>query len=146
METNNDNLQSILDEVRASQAYAIEGLHIDITEDLLERMEYLGIKQSDLAHRLECSRSYISRAFSKPKNFTLETVAKLAYALDLDVKVQFQPKDKENYSMMKSFVNLTTTSNNTVPEVSDYKPVTSDHNPSIESNPSKQDEQFALAA
>lgn len=89
---NNDDLQAVLTRIRSGLPYAVESLHIDITEALLARMEELSLSRSELADRLECSRAYVTKAFGRPGNFTLETLAKMAYALDMEAKVTFARK------------------------------------------------------
>jgi plasmid maintenance system antidote protein VapI len=50
------------------------------------------INQSSLAERLEVGRSVISRRLNGQTNMTIETIADMAWALDLEVEVTFRDK------------------------------------------------------
>jgi len=58
---------------------------------ILRRMKELGVSQSELAHRMQVSRPYISKVLRQDVNFSFRTAAKLANALKMD----FFPELKE---------------------------------------------------
>ena len=51
---------------------------------ILRRMKELGVSQSELAHRMQVSRPYISKVLRQDVNFSFRTAAKLANALKMD--------------------------------------------------------------
>ena len=54
-------------------------------------MKELGVSQSELAHRMQVSRPYISKVLRQDVNFSFRTASKLANALKMD----FFPELKE---------------------------------------------------
>jgi predicted transcriptional regulator len=61
----------------------------DFTHDLHERMRQLGISQGELARRMGTSRPYVTKLLSGG-NFTLQTMVKLAMAIDAVVRVRLE--------------------------------------------------------
>jgi len=64
----------------------------DFTRDLHARMERMGITHTELAARMGTSRPYVTKLLSGG-NFTLETMVKLAMALDGAVRIQIEDRD-----------------------------------------------------
>lgn len=56
-----------------------------ITLQVLRRMDEQSITQVELARRMECSQQYVSNLLKGSSNMTLETIARLEIALDLDL-------------------------------------------------------------
>jgi transcriptional regulator with XRE-family HTH domain len=64
----------------------------DFTRDLHARLERTGITHTELAARMGTSRPYVTKLLSGG-NFTLETMVKLAMALDGVVRIQIEDRD-----------------------------------------------------
>jgi len=64
----------------------------DFTRDLHARMERMSITHAELAARMGTSRPYVTKLLSGG-NFTLETMVKLAMALDGVVRIQIEDCD-----------------------------------------------------
>jgi DNA-binding phage protein len=47
-----------------------------------------GLKLQDVADRLGVNKSFVSRSFSKPPNWRIDTIADFADALDLDLVIE----------------------------------------------------------
>ncbi len=62
--------------------YWVEYLKIVFSEDVGRLMDEHGMNQADLAGRLGTSRAYITRLFRGTFNPTIETLVKVALALD----------------------------------------------------------------
>ncbi len=77
--------------------FKLEELLYDITESLYRRMEELGINQHKLATQLGVSDAYISRVLKGHENISLKTLVKIAMALELDLKIDFQPKEIKHF-------------------------------------------------
>ncbi len=71
-----------------------------ITEDILQAMEEEGINKNQLADRLGKSRQYVSRILNETTNFTFETVAEIAVALNR--KIEARIIDKKKYCLISS--------------------------------------------
>jgi predicted transcriptional regulator len=65
----------------------------DFTRDLHDRMAKLGISQGELARRMGTSRPYVTKLLDG-SNFTLQTMVKLATALDSVVRVRLEGKEE----------------------------------------------------
>lgn len=65
----------------------------DFTRDLHARMQELGVTQGELARRMGTSRPYVTKLLSG-SNFTLETMVKLAMALDSVVRVRLEGREE----------------------------------------------------
>lgn len=56
-----------------------------ITLRVLKSMEEQAVTQAELARRMECSQQYISNLLKGSTNMTLETIARLENALQIDI-------------------------------------------------------------
>lgn len=61
--------------LRRSQKIAIE---------MLDRMEFLGVNQKELAQRMGCTPQYVSKILKGKENLSLETICKIEDALDME--------------------------------------------------------------
>lgn len=66
----------------------------DVARQILTQMKRQGIRQIDLAERLETSRIYISQILQGKTNFTIESLVKISSALDLELTVRMSAKRK----------------------------------------------------
>jgi len=86
MSTEKNNLEAKMQEeierFKDDFEYRSEGYYLDITEKVLEQMEEQNINKAELAKRLDCSKSHITQLFKGTTNITLETLAKLAIAVN----------------------------------------------------------------
>ena len=64
-----------------------EGMAIDVTDECLAALATRGLTQTWLAGEMGVSRARVSHIFSAPPNFTFESLARLALALNLTPKV-----------------------------------------------------------
>ena len=78
------------------KAFFREEFILDVTEAVCEHMEEHGINRAQLAERLGKSKSMVSQLLNGYRNMTLGTLADIAYALDLKVKVRFGDDEHEN--------------------------------------------------
>lgn len=86
------NLNELIAEVTNSSAF-VRGLAIhDLVTEISRRMEELHLSRTDLAKRMGVSPAYITKILYGNANFTLETIAKLAHALDAEIAISFTPK------------------------------------------------------
>ena len=69
---------------------------------ILRRMKQLGVSQSELARRMEVSRPYITKVLRQDVNFSFQTAAKLAHALEMDFFPELREKAaSESKTQMK---------------------------------------------
>ena len=73
-------------------AYYQEGLFVETAARIIDAMESRGVSRSALARKLKVSPSYITKILRGHENMGLETMAKLAFALDLKWECILIPK------------------------------------------------------
>ena len=73
--------------------YFVEGAKNEFTEKIVARMRDLGISKSELAERLDAERSFVTRLLSGNNNFTIETMVRIARALDCGFRSHLEPDE-----------------------------------------------------
>ena len=58
--------------------------------DIFQAMEEEGISKSQLAERLGKSRQYVGRVLNETANFTIDSISKIAAALERDVVLRLK--------------------------------------------------------
>ena len=84
-------ISSLLDRAKSRDSYWVESAILDFTEEIVARMDHLGVNKSELAKRLGKKPSFITKLLRGNNNFTMETMVKLARKLDSEVRVHLQP-------------------------------------------------------
>lgn len=87
------DFQKAIQESRKHLAYYQEGLLIEIAGRVVEAMENRGITRSELARRLDVSPAYVTKILRGHANLSLESLAKIAFALDFKWECILMPKD-----------------------------------------------------
>ena len=87
-----EKFANLITAAQTSVAYWRDIAMSDFTRDLHARMERTGITHAELASRMGTSRPHVTKLLSGG-NFTLETMVKLAMALDGVVRIQIQDRD-----------------------------------------------------
>lgn len=73
--------------VEGTETRAIERLIVDTQFKIHQLMKDEGVSKADLARRLNCSKSRVSQMFGDKPNLTLETLAKVFFALNDECRV-----------------------------------------------------------
>lgn len=81
-------------DIEQSDAYHIEGLKVEIAEQIYLAMKHQGVSNAELARRLGKSRAYVTKVLQGSTNFTLESLTKIARALDCQIDFQFSPRHR----------------------------------------------------
>ena len=89
------DFKGLFTEARKDHAYWVEGAILEFTEDMVNRMEEQGVSRSELARRIGTSPSYVTKILRGSTNFTLDTMVKVARALDCDFRCHLQPQGAE---------------------------------------------------
>jgi len=84
-------LDAELQTLHRDPEFVAGSLALAITEDALGIMRDRGINRLQMAKLMHVSRAYVTRLFNAPPNLTLETIARLALALDMRPEVRFVP-------------------------------------------------------
>lgn len=62
-----------------------ESFILDVTEEIHEKMEVLGVSRAQLADRMGKSKAYVSQLLSGSRNMTLRSLADISFALGLEM-------------------------------------------------------------
>ena len=84
--------RQLFDDARRMPEFWEEGAIMAFTEALAIVMDDQRITRTELARRLGTSQAYVTRLLSGNANFTLRTMAKLAYALGMELDVGLRPQ------------------------------------------------------
>lgn len=72
--------------------FVAAGLCAGIAKNIENLMKQQKISNVDLADRLECSKSYVTKLLRGDENLSVKTLAKIAIALDAEVNAILIPK------------------------------------------------------
>lgn len=68
---------------------------LDFADQVDTELERREMTRAELAERAGVKPSYISRVLNNPENITLQTLFRLANALEMDVKIDLKARRKE---------------------------------------------------
>lgn len=98
---NRFNFDEMLSKAKASPAYYAEGLRIAIGDQILSEMQKLHITQKELAGRLEAKEPRITKILRGHSNLTIESMAKVAFALGMEWECNLAPIEQYDFSFEK---------------------------------------------
>lgn len=81
-----------IEEYQYDQTFILEGIILDLTEQVYEVMEQKGISQKQLAEAIDRDPPFISRFLSGNHNLTFSTAVRICNALDVDLEVKVKPR------------------------------------------------------
>lgn len=82
---------------RKSPHYWTEQARLEVMIEVARAMEERGISRAELARRLGTSKAYVTKILRGDANFTLETLARLAHALDGRFRFHVAPAGTETH-------------------------------------------------
>ncbi len=91
------SFSELLKEARRELDYYVTGAIIDFTESVARKMKALGINRTELAERIDSSPQYITKILRGNANFTIQSMAKLARALDCDLQVRLADQHRHEW-------------------------------------------------
>ena len=83
-------LQDWIDEFQGDPEYEFDKVAIEVGEQIVARMEELGMTQADLARQMGVSRARISQILRGSDNLTLKSIVAVAIGLDSRVDLQLK--------------------------------------------------------
>jgi transcriptional regulator with XRE-family HTH domain len=90
-----DKLANSLEQAERDPDYWRDIAVTDFTREVHARMQELGISQGELARRMGTSRPNVTKLLSG-SNFTLQTMVRIAMALDAVVRVELEGNEKRS--------------------------------------------------
>jgi transcriptional regulator with XRE-family HTH domain len=91
MKTNAKTFKQLFAAARERLAYHVEGAILEFTEEIVAHMEVEKVSNAELAKRLDSSPAYVTKVLRGNTNFTLESMVKIARALNAELRVHLQP-------------------------------------------------------
>lgn len=83
-------LQAKVEQFKADPEYVAHEVLLELNEQIIQQMMSRGLRNKDLADRLNVSRSYITRLLDGQPNLTIKSLAAIALALDCRLSVAMQ--------------------------------------------------------
>ena len=77
----------LFNESKKDITYLTERAVLDFTEYVVQCMKTAGISRTELARRIKTSPAYITKILRGNTNFTLESMVRIAKALDCDLQM-----------------------------------------------------------
>ncbi len=87
-----DSYRNWIREIEQTPEFQFAGLETEFTEELCRVMEERAMTRAELARRAGTSPAYITKILRGSTNFTLATMAKLARALEMEVRLHLAPR------------------------------------------------------
>jgi|GEM_PF-899924 len=74
--------------------FIAEMMKLEFADDLVRLLEARGLKRTELAEKLGTNRGYITRILDTEYNLTIETMARIALALDARISLRMLPREE----------------------------------------------------
>jgi transcriptional regulator with XRE-family HTH domain len=86
-----NSFEELFQRAEERTGYWVELAKLEFTEEMLAGMRDRGIKKSQLAAALGAKPAFVTRLVSGHNNFTLETMVRIAQALNCEFRCHLQP-------------------------------------------------------
>lgn len=86
-----EEIQAALKAARETHEYRAEGASIEFTNAMVTRMREAGVSRSELARLIKATPAYISKILRGATNFSLDSMVKIAHALNCEFRCHLQP-------------------------------------------------------
>jgi transcriptional regulator with XRE-family HTH domain len=63
-----------------------------VAKNIIDRRKSIGLSQEDLARQAGLSRAYVGKVENARFSVTIDTIEKIAHALEVDADVLFEPR------------------------------------------------------
>jgi len=84
--------QRLMEQARNTHSYRLEGAVLEFTEEMVARMDKLGVNRTELARRINSSPAYITKILRGTTNFTLDSMVKISHALGCTYRSHLEPE------------------------------------------------------
>ncbi|MFP4166427.1 MAG: helix-turn-helix domain-containing protein [Opitutales bacterium] len=92
-----DSFAELFQQVEQRLEYWVEGAKNEFTEKTVRRMQELDVTRTELAERLGKKQSHITKLLGGNNNFTIETMVRIAEALDCHFRCHLEPVDCDTH-------------------------------------------------
>ncbi|MCB1955761.1 MAG: helix-turn-helix transcriptional regulator [Rhodocyclaceae bacterium] len=118
-------LADLLRKAKDGDSYWIESAKLDLSVELERLRTAKGLSYAELARRLGSSAAYVSKIFRGDANLTIETVVKLARAMDGHIRISAVWEVEDTGSKWASAIRQVASSTPTVSIVGNVTPSSS---------------------
>lgn len=102
--------RQMFEEARSRLDWWVEQTKLDYTVGIVALMRKHDVSRAELARRLEVSPAYVTKVLKADANLTIESMVKMARALDGTVRIHVTPHEAEN-SWVGTWAEAKTTAN-----------------------------------
>jgi transcriptional regulator with XRE-family HTH domain len=92
MRAEDKSFATLFEEAEESAEYWQQDATLDFAEELFRLLEEEGVSRAELARRIGTSQAYVTQVLRADANFTLNTMTRLALAVDHRVRIHLAPK------------------------------------------------------
>jgi transcriptional regulator with XRE-family HTH domain len=85
----------LLADAKLQDEYWVEKAKLHFSIELNRFFKQSGLAKKDLADKIKTSPAYITKVFRGDANFTIETMVKLARAVDGELQIRIEPKQAD---------------------------------------------------
>jgi ribosome-binding protein aMBF1 (putative translation factor) len=97
LSNSSEGFSALFDRLEHSEGYELDALKVELCEQIYCIMEHEEITKAELARRLQTSRAYITKILQGSANLTLESLVKVAKALECKLSVKLRSKAGEEF-------------------------------------------------
>jgi transcriptional regulator with XRE-family HTH domain len=92
--TKYNSFNDLFADLKKDDSYWIQKALIGFSVELSRLMDKRGITKKEFAEKIDSSKAYVTKVFRGNANFTIETMVKLARALDGNISLHITPKEE----------------------------------------------------
>jgi transcriptional regulator with XRE-family HTH domain len=87
------SFKTLLETAKQRNSFWFETAKLDFSVELNRMFKLSRMTQAELANKIDSSPAYVTKVFRGDTNFTIETMVKLAIAVDGELHIQITPKN-----------------------------------------------------
>jgi transcriptional regulator with XRE-family HTH domain len=87
------SFKTLIETAKQRNSYWFETAKLEFSVELNRMFKRSGITQAELANKIDSSPAYVTKVFRGDTNFTIETMVKLASAVDGELHILITPKN-----------------------------------------------------
>jgi transcriptional regulator with XRE-family HTH domain len=91
------SFKQMLADAKQQDSYWVEKAKLHFSIELNRLFKQSGMTQKSLSEKLDSSPAYITKVFRGDANFTIETMVKLARAVDGELQIHIIPKQTKTH-------------------------------------------------
>lgn len=93
--TKYNSFKNLFADLKKDDSFWIQKAIVEFSIELTRLMDRRGITKKEFAEKINSSQAYVTKVFRGNANFTIETMVKLARALDGNISLHITPKEEK---------------------------------------------------